>query len=106
MIRATTPTLTLTVGDGSINLEEADNVYVALKQTGVTVELSGEELEISGNTVSCFLSQEKSLQLSDNALAKIQVNWTYQDASGEIKRAATLVRTINIGEQLIPRILE
>ncbi len=105
MIRATTPTFTLRIKDESLDLTQANSVYVTIKQSLDSIELTGDDLEIHGNTIQCFLPQGKSLRLVEGN-AKIQVNWTYSDETGEIKRAATLVREITIEEQLIRRVLE
>ena len=107
MIRGTTPTFRLTIQpkQGSVDLSVADNVYVAIKQGNTTIELTGDELEIDENVISCWIPQEKSLRLVEGAAAKIQVNWTYTDESANTKRAATVVKQITIGEQLIRRVL-
>lgn len=104
MIRGTTPTFQLTIV-GNVDLSLANNIYVSIKQATAYIELSGSELEVDGNVVSCWIPQEKSLKLIDGAKAKIQVNWTYTDESNSIKRAATCVKEIEIGEQLIRRVL-
>lgn len=107
MIRGTTPTFRLTIQpkQGSVDLSVADNVYVAIKQGNVTIELTGDELEIDENVISCWIPQEKSLRLVEGAAAKIQVNWTYTDTDSTTKRAATVVKEISVGEQLIRRVL-
>ena len=107
MIRGTTPTFRLTIQpkQGSVDLSVADNVYVTIKQGNVNIELTGDELEIDENVISCWIPQEKSLRLFDGAAAKLQVNWTYTDESANTKRAATVVKEISVGEQLIRRVL-
>ena len=105
MIRGTTPTFQLTV-NGVEDLTPADHVYVTIQQGPVTLTLTGDELEISQNVISCFLTQDKSMQLIEQQKAKLQVNWTYApDSSGIVKRAATRVKEIVIGEQLLRRVL-
>ena len=105
MIRGTTPTFTLTIS-GDVDLSLADNVYVSIRQGTVDIELTGDELEIDGNVILCWIPQQKSLKLIENAKAKIQVNWTYRDGqSGDVKRAATIVKEITVLEQLIRRVL-
>lgn len=107
MVRATTPTFELTVTGEAVDLSQAENVYVAIKQRNLTIEMTGDELSIVGNKVSCYLSQEKSLQLIEGANAKIQVNWTYLAQDGQtVLRAATCVGSIPITEQLIQRVIE
>lgn len=105
MIRGTTPTFRLTV-NGVEDLSPAEHVYVTIEQGPVRLTLTGDELEVEENVISCYLTQEKSLQLVERAKAKIQVNWTYApDSSGIVKRAATVVKEINIGEQLLKKVL-
>lgn len=96
MIRGTTPTLTLTVGDSSIDLSTADAVYVTVTRGGEIVTKTGADVSVTGNVVECWLTEEESLKLSDGP-ANIQVNWTFD---GD-KRAATKVASINIGKQLL-----
>ena len=109
MIRATTPTFTLTVTaktGNSVDFSLAENVYVVLRQGSYAVELTGDSLEIDGNVISCFLTQEQSLRFTENASAKIQVNWTYLDPDGiTVRRAATKVKEIPISEQLMKRVI-
>lgn len=105
MIRGTTPTFRLTV-TGIADLTPAEHVYVTVQQGPVLLTLTGEELEIEANVISCYLTQEKSLQLIERQKAKIQVNWTYAaDGAGVVKRAATVVKEITIGEQLVKKVL-
>lgn len=102
MIRATTPTLKLTIRDTTIDLGDADEVYVAIKQGPTVIEITGDQLDIDGNVVECYMTQEQSLSLTAGMGAKVQINWTY----GSGRRAATLVKEIHITEQLIGRVLE
>ena len=106
MIRATTPTFTLTVTGKPVDLSLAENVYVTLKQGSYALELTGEDLTIDENVISCFLNQEQSLRFTENSPAKIQVNWTYIDPDGiTVRRAATKVKEIPISEQLMKRVI-
>lgn len=104
MIRATTPTFNLTIS-GDIDLTLAEKVYVSVVQRLTEIELTGESLEVDGNRISCWLTQQQSLRLIADVPAKIQVNWIYIDENGETKRAATVVKKISIGEQLLKRVL-
>lgn len=103
MIRGTTPTFRLTV-KGIEDLTLADHVYVTIQQGPTTLTLTGDELEIDENVICCYLTQEKSLQLVERQKAKIQVNWTYEEGA-DVRRAATVVREITIGEQLVREVL-
>ena len=106
MIRATTPTFTLTISGDTVDLTEAYAVYVTIAQGKTIITLTGDALTVSANTVSCFLTQAQALSLGDNLPAKVQVNWTYTDTDEVTKRAATKVVTIQIGEQLLKRVIE
>ena len=102
MIRGTTPTLRLTVR-GNVNLTQATDIYVSIRQKSASIELHGDSLEVAEKTVKCWLTQEDSLRLTEGP-AKLQVNWTYTDAlTGAKKRDATQVISIDIDEQLLKR---
>lgn len=103
MIRGTTPTLTLTVGPSSLDLTQADEVLVSFRrqgQTENTITKSGADVSVSGNVVSCWLTEEESLAITEGS-AGVQVNWLYTE-NGVQKRAASQVAVINIGKQLLP----
>ncbi len=104
MIRATTPTITITI-NGDVDLTLADEVYVCIAQATTRIELTGDALEIGAKTVSCWLSQAQSLQLVSGPPAKVQVNWLYTDSDGVVQRRATEIGSIEIAEQLIRRVL-
>ena len=100
MVRATTPTLTLHIADDSIDLTEARAVYVTVAQGATVITKTGDDLEVSENSVSCRLTQEESLTLRPGT-AEVQVNWTYLDLDSTTRRASTTVKTIRIEQQLL-----
>lgn len=106
MIRGTTPTFTLKLKnkDGTpseIDLNEADNIYFTISQGAKSIIKDNDDIEIeSGNTVLVFLTQKESLSLKEFQKTEIQLNWTYQDADGRTRRAATRVQEIELGKQL------
>ena len=99
MIRATTPTFTLTVKDDNLNLGLANHVYVTISQGHTEITKSGEYLSIENNVVEVWLAQQESLRLSPGD-AKIQINWTCTE-----RRAATRKKTFPIEEQLLQRVI-
>lgn len=101
MIRGTTPTFKLRLKDTSIDLTKADNIYVSFSQKSVRLMKSGEDLEVNGNEVDVYLTQEESLKFVDGEV-EIQINWTYDDGS----RACTNIVTINVSKNLIGSVLE
>ena len=104
MIRGTTPTLTLKINDDTLDLSQAQSVYVTIRQAEYELEKTGGDLTVDGNTVSVYLTQEESLALIEAARAEVQVNWTYPEGA-RTARAATKVRTIDIGKQLLPEVI-
>lgn len=106
MIRGTTPTFRLTIS-GDVDLTEAEHIFITIRQPCVDIQLTEADCElVSAKVISCWLTQEQSLKLSENAHAKLQVNWTYPpDSAGAVKRAATRVKNIIVSEQLIGRAL-
>lgn len=106
MVRATTPTLTLTINDESVDLTAARNVYVTLEQNNTTITKTGEELEVDARVVKVWLSQTESLALTEGQPLNIQINWTYLDTDGvTVKRAATNVAKITITRQLLDEVI-
>lgn len=106
MIQGTTPTFRLAINGRNVDLTQATNVYVTITQGQQSITMTGESLEIKQNMVSFWLPQEWSLLLSGNATAEMQCNWTYTDPeTGAVKRAATKPQTIQVGKQLLKRVI-
>ena len=107
MIRGTTPTFTLTIHDpsDSLDLTQANNVYVTIRQDAFDVTKTGEDLTVEARKVSGWLTQEETIQLKAGKTALVQVNWTYTDVGGSVKRAATKVQDMQVGRQLLPEVL-
>lgn len=92
--RGTTPTYRLILQDTTIDLAEANDVYVTFAdgKYNKIIEKTGSDLYIDGNTVEIFLTQEETLKLPSGEIL-VQINWTYQEGT-TIKRAASqIVRT-------------
>lgn len=107
MIRGTTPTLTFTITDESVDLSAADNVYVTISQYATNITKTGESVSVSNNTVSVWLTQRESLMLAVGKPASVQINWTYtDDLTGTKRRAATKAKEITIENQLLGRVIE
>lgn len=99
MYRGTTPTLTLTLPEGTDFTDT--NVYVTLsdenKRNALTITEDG--LEIADNVISVWLSQEQTLNLPRRVL--VQVNWTYGDG----QRACSNIVSFNTSRNLIDEVL-
>lgn len=106
MYTGTTPTYTLTLKDSDINLEEATNVYVTFSRENreVIVEKQTRDLNISGNSVDVFLTQEDTLRFPNEKIL-LQVNWTYDD-NGILKRACSKIFTTNYIRNLHEEVIE
>lgn len=104
MIRGTTPTFSLSI-IGNPHLENAENIYVTIRQGTTIITLNNDRLRVEENIIFCWLTQEESLSLQDKSPAKIQVNWTYLE-NNVLKRTATKVKEISIGAQLLNSVIE
>lgn len=101
MVRGTTPTFQLKITDDDVDLTQATNVYATFKQLGFQIDKSGDDLVVTAKQVDVYLSQEETLQFAEGDI-EIQLNWTYGDGS----RAATKIKRVSIGKNLIGRVLE
>ena len=111
MIRGTTPTFTFTIRPkrqtDTIDLTEAEHIYLTILQGRTEIEKTEEDMEITANTVEVWLTQDESLKLVEGGNScEVQINWTYLDANDTVRRAATLVKSIPISKQLLRRVVE
>lgn len=97
MYRGTTPTLTLTLPEGT-DFSGA-TVYVSLSDERRKEIMRVTDLEIEDNVISLFLTQEQSLALPSTVL--IQVNWTYGDG----RRACSNIVSFDTKRNLINEVL-
>lgn len=105
MVRGATPTFVFTLSDESVNLLEAESVYVTIEQPGTSITKSGQDILVEQHSVSVWLSQKESLMLKEGK-AEAQLNWLYtDDVTGDIKRAATKLAEITIEKQLLRRVI-
>lgn len=96
MYRGTTPTLTLTLPEGT-DFTGA-TVYVSLSDQKRNELIRIENPPIEDNVISIFLTQEQTLSLPMYVL--IQVNWTYGN-----KRACSNIVSIDTKRNLISEVL-
>ena len=100
--KGVTPTLTLTL-PADIDLDGAD-VYVTFAPCrGEPFTITEEDLDIQGNVIYVFLTQEETLDFPTGKTA-LQVNWTYID-SGVRKRACTQIAKLVFEDNLINEVL-
>lgn len=104
MIPGCTCALPIEIDDETLDLSEAANVYVSLEQGDAKLTVSGDRIEVDGNTVTAYFTQAETLRFKDNEPASGQVNWIYND-SGEISRGGTDPFPVEIGTQLLRRVL-
>lgn len=100
MVQATTPTFILTLPN-TVDLSEVANIYFSLRQNGVQIEKTGENLTVEGQTVSVYLSQAETLQLISGS-ARIQLNWTYPNGA----RACSNIVSVQVSENLLKEVVE
>lgn len=106
MIPGCTHAVDLALDDRTIDLNQASDVYVTLKQGGTVITITGAALDIDGYRVTAYMTQENSLKLKDKAAVQVQINWLYTDQESQtISRCASDLATIPVGEQLLRRVL-
>lgn len=116
MIPGCTSTLELEIDGYDLNLVTVKNIYVTIVQgirrivkTGddltVTTTVSEDNPPVDVTHISVGFTQAETLRLLNNTSAEVQVNWLYEDLSGNIQRKATEAETLDIGKQLLPRVL-
>jgi len=100
MVRGSTPDYLFRV-QADVDLEEALEIWVTFCQGTKKITKTGADVVPADNTVSCYLTEEESLSLSDRMDMQAQVNWTYM-APGGIRRASTVVAVVPVTQQLYP----
>ena len=103
MIRGTTPTFVLNLETDTIDLTEANNVYISLETDSVEMlKQNGDEgVEIQPHQISVYLTQAETLQFAEKSKIEIQVNWTYANGS----RGCTDIAKVSVGRNLVYKVL-
>lgn len=101
MVKALTPTITMTFPADEVDFSETEHVCFTMTQgSRVVIEKSDAQLALSGNVAQVWLSQADTLSLSPGE-AKFQLNWTYPaDQAGNVARGGSDVHTMRITENL------
>ena len=98
--KLTTPTFTLEFPEtASIDLTDADSVYVTFAYGGEILTKTGEALTVAEKSVSVYLTQAETQQFPVGDV-EIQVNWL---ADGN--RFASEIVTYPISENLMNRVI-
>lgn len=93
MRRGTTPTLTIST---DIDLTEASNFYLTFKQGDrVIFEKTLDDVTITEDSVSVWLSQAETLALKDGKMVSFQIRATLGD-----QKVASNIMTSPVGEIL------
>lgn len=91
----TTPTFVLQFSIDEIDLTEAKNIYVTIRQGHKELTYTGDDLTLEGNAISVYLNQEESLKLKPGVL-EIQANWTYENGDRACSDIVQLVADRNL----------
>lgn len=104
MFKGTTPTYTFTLPE-DIDLSSAESVYVTFSKTNYENILTkqDDELEINGNIVSVYLTQDETLEFPKGDIL-IQLNWLYADGN-ETKRACSEIVTDRVKRNLVNEVI-
>lgn len=99
--RGTTPTYILTFDEPSLDLTTVHNVYVTFRKGTKVLTKTGQDIEVAPQQVEVYLNQKETLSFSTGEV-KVQVNWTL----GGGRRAASVVATVDLSEQLLEKVVE
>lgn len=99
--RGTTPTYRLKFSEESLDLTEANNVYVTFRKGPKILTKTGSDIEVAPKQIDIYLNQKETLMFSMGEV-KVQVNWTL----GGGRRAASVVKNIDLSEQLLEKVIE
>lgn len=97
--RGTTPTFCLTFEDASLDLTQAEHVYVTFRSGSNVITKTGDDLTVSEKEIQVFLTQEETLKLYD---VQIQANWT---TNGGVRSASEVV-SYRMSDQLLEKVVE
>ena len=98
--RGTTPTLTLTFTESTLDLTAATNVYVTFKYGPNTLTKTGEDLQVEAKKITVSFTQEETLAFPEGPM-QIQANWTGSDGF----RAASEIANFTWSKQLLNEVL-
>lgn len=104
MIPGLTTALPIEIEDETLDLGGAASVYVTIKQPTANITVTSDKVEVDVNTVTAYFTQSDTLRLVNDEEAWGQVNWIY-DEDGAISRGATDPFPVDIGTQLLRRVL-
>lgn len=98
--RYTTPTITLTFTEQSLDLTTARNVYVTFSSNGYKLTKTDEDLQVTEKTISVWLTQAETGRFREEV--EVQANWT---ANGGM-RYQSFIQTIPVDRNLLERVVE
>lgn len=101
MIKGTTPTFKLILDDETVDLTLAQNVYATFRQKDKIITKTGTDIVVSRDEVDVYFTQEETLSFQYGKI-EVQLNWTY---SGGLRACSTII-TVDVGHNLIERVLE
>ena len=96
----TTPTFTLTFSEQTLDLTQAQSVYVTFRAGRCFLTKSGDEITVSEKSIFVPLSQEDTARF-ETGKVHIQANWIVGG-----KRAASEIVEYDITGNLLPKVVE
>ena len=98
--RYTTPVFTLTFTEKDLDLTQADEVVVTIKQANTEKNYTGEALTVNEKSIVVSLSQQETAEFCVGPV-EIQANWLIGN-----KRAASETASIEMTKQLYREVME
>jgi len=106
MIPGCTNAIDMTLDDQTVNLNNAQDLFVSINQNGMQLDFPKDRIQVAANgyQLSVYLTQEETMRFRFGT-AVAQVNWTELDPLSNFSRAATDPFVIDIGQQFMRQVL-
>lgn len=97
----TTPTFTLTFDEETLDLTQAQNIYVTFTSGTTEITKTGNDLNVGEKTIDVYLNQSETGMFKPGTI-EIQANWTTSNGG----RASSDAVEYRISKQLLKRVVE
>lgn len=106
IIPGATETFDITITGDGVELPAPDLIYVTIAQDDdVIANKTGDDIAVAGNVITVHLTQHESLRLQNLKDGEVQVNYLVQESDGRYVRIPTIPAPLEVGKQLLRRIL-
>ena len=103
VVRLTTPTFIFRT-EGNVDLTLAAEVHVTFSSYGVLLDKTGDDLDVSAQEISVYMSQADTYKLKPGR-CEVMINWIYENGSrGSNDPEHPIIFTVD--KNLLDRVIE